>query len=212
MTTRQTEESLRETFLTDLTGIFKVSGLRKSFFKKWPTILPIILSVVICATSFILNIDQLSWLKEFRTLMVDFLPGILGFTIAGYSLMVGFIQAGMLDRITEPSKENKFSLYQLMSSAFAINILIQAFALIVAYSVHLIIFIDENKNIKLNFPNWYMLSINYIGLLVLSYWFFISLFMTIQIVINIFSFSQLHHYFVNKAKLDSSEKGAERDK
>lgn len=203
--TKQTKENLRETFLTDLVGIFKIAGYRKSFFASWTTIAPIFLSLLSCILSLYLGISTLKFLVELKSLMLNFLPGILGFTIAGYSLMVGFIQAGVLDKITEPAKDSKFSLYQIMSSAFAMNIIFQAIALIIAYFVHFIVFIDENKKRGVCLPDSYVFIVNLLGLLILSYWFFISLLMVIQIVINIFSFSQLHHYFVNKAKLDEND-------
>ena len=43
----------------------------------------------------------------------------MGFTVAGYSFMIGLIHVGMINKITEPlSKENKFSLYQKSSATF----------------------------------------------------------------------------------------------
>jgi hypothetical protein len=112
----------------------------------------------------------------------------------------------MINKITEPlSKENKFSLYQKSSATFAANIIIQAISLVFAYLFHLFIFFDVNKNLKIDNKDIYVTLINLVALLSISYLFVISLLMIIQVIINIFNFSQLHHYFVNKGKIEGSE-------
>lgn len=203
--TRQTKENIQATFLTGLSGIFKIVGYKKIFFSYWLTILPVIISVISVLLSLMLHLDPLNFLLELKNVMIDFLPGILGFTIAGFALMVGFIQSGMLDKITEPIRDSKFSLYQKMSATFATNVILQAMALIIAYIVHFISYFDSNKKIDYNIPGALAETANYLGILLLSYWFFISLFLVIQIIINIFGFSQLHHYFINKAKIEAEE-------
>jgi hypothetical protein len=206
MTTKQTKESLSETFLLGLTGIFKITGFKKIFFTSWVTITPIFIAVLGLLICFIGGLDTYLFVVEVKSQMIGFLPGILGFTIAGYSLMVGFIQAGMLDTITEPMKDSKFSLYQSMSATFASNVLLQALALILAYFVHFIIYYDEATKISLKIPAQLSSIFNAFALLLLLYWFWLSVFMVVQIVLNIFGFSQLHHYFINKNKVEAKEK------
>jgi hypothetical protein len=203
MLTKHTSETLRDTFITGLSAVFKIAGYKKTFFSVWVTIWPIYISVAGCIIFLTFGIDLYKGIIELKSLMLNFLPGILGFTIAGYSLMVGFIQAGMLDKITEPSRDSNFSLYQKMSSTFAVNVILQAIALIIAYFVHFFVFIDMESKLRIDTSIWVKFTVNIIGFLFLAYWFFISLFMVIQIVLNIFSFSQLHHYFVNKQKVDA---------
>lgn len=206
MITKHTTDTLKETFITGLSAVFKIAGYKKTFFSVWFTKAPIYISVVAAIILYFFKIDFYIGIVELKTQMIAFLPGILGFTIAGYSLMVGFIQAGMLDKITEPSKDTNFSLYQKMSSTFAVNVILQAIALIIAYTVHFVIFIDTNRKLTFIIPSCLICVANILGFILLTYWFFISLFMVIQIVLNIFSFSQLHHYFVNKQKVDSQTK------
>lgn len=203
MITKHTTDTLRETFITGLPAVFKIAGYKKTFFSVWVTKIPIYICIISSIFFYFFNLDFYEGIKELKTQMLNFLPGILGFTIAGYSLMVGFIQAGMLDKISEPINESKFSLYQKMSSTFAVNVILQAIALIIAYIVHFVIFIDTKLGIVLYLPSDLINIINILSFALLTYWFPISLLMVIQVVLNIFSFSQLHHYFVNKQKVDS---------
>lgn len=206
METEQTNENLDKTFITGFSALFKIAEFEKSFFSSWASVLPIISAIIILVFSLFLNVDSYKLIVEIKGLIINFLPGILGFTLAGYSLMVAFIQAGMLNEITEPSKDSKFSLYQKMSSTFAINVILQALSLVLAYFVHFLIYFDANRKEKFIYQECYLKFINTIGLLVIVYAFFISLFMIIQIVLNIFTFSQLHHYFINKEKIAAKEK------
>lgn len=200
--TKHTTDTLRETFITGISAVFKIAGYKKSFFSVWTTKLPIYISIITVIIFYFFDIDYYEGILELKTQMLSFLPGILGFTIAGYALVIGFIHGGMLTRITEPSKDTRFSLYQKMSATFAVNIIFQGFALIIAYLVHFVMFIDA-KQILLTPPLCVIIILNVLCFIILTYWFLISLFMIIQIVLNIFSFSQLHHYFVNKQKVDS---------
>lgn len=202
MTTKHSADTIRETFILGLPAVFKVAGYKKSFFSVWLTKLPIYISAIAILIFFCLDINYYYGIVEIKNLMINFLPGILGFSVAGYALMVGFIHGDMLDKITEPSSDTNFSTYQKMSATFAVNIILQGIALIIAYFAHFVIFIDTNGKNLLTVSNSLINIGNAVSLTFLVYWFFISLFMVIQIVLNIFSFSQLHHYFVNKRKVD----------
>jgi hypothetical protein len=202
MQTKQTLENLRETFKTDFFSLFHIAGWRKSFFSTWSNIIPVIIALLILLVTDRLGLKNYDLVVEVKNLMIGFLPGILGFTVAGYSLMVGFIQAGVLNQITEPMESSKYSLYQKMSATFAINIILQAIALIIAYTIHMVVFIDNKTPEKIIASEKILSVVNGVTLFLVFYWFVISLFLVVQIVVNIFGFSQLHHYFVSKEKID----------
>jgi hypothetical protein len=185
-----------------MSAVFKIAGYKKTFFSVWITKLPIYISAIGAVIFYLLDVDYYQGIIELKNLMINFLPGILGFTVAGYALMVGFIHGEMLDKITEPSQDNDFSTYQKMSAIFAVNIILQGLALILAFLTHFVIFVDLNREVSFALPSQLVHVFNIIGFTILTYWFFVSLLMVIQIVLNIFSFSQLHHYFVNKRKVD----------
>jgi len=197
-------KTIKETTIFGFNSIFKIVGIKKVLFSNWINILPLVSAFFIVILCFILNIDFYISVIEVDKLMINFLPGILGFTVAGYSFMIGLIHAGMINKITEPISEKfKFSLYQKASATFAANIIIQAVSLVFAYIIHLFIFFDINKNLKIDLNLTGVLLINLFALLSISYFFVISLLMIIQVIINIFNFSQLHHYFVNKEKIEN---------
>lgn len=202
--TNQNYDIIKETTIFGFNSIFKIVGKKKKIFSYWINIVSIIFACIIVISCILFKINPYIILIEIKNLMIDFLPGILGFTVAGYSFMIGLIHVGMINKITEPfNKENNFSLYQKSSATFAANIIIQAVSLVIAYLFHFFIFFDKNENLNINLIDIYITLINLFALLLISYLFAISLLMVIQVIINIFNFSQLHHYFVNKEKLDN---------
>jgi hypothetical protein len=202
--TNQNYDIIKETTIFGFNSIFKIVGIRKVLLSNWINIVPLVSAFLIVILCLLLKIDPYIVLIEIKDLMLNLLPGILGFTVAGYSFMIGLIHAGMINKITEPfNNESNFSLYQKSSATFAANIIIQAVSLVIAYSFHLFIFFDKNENLNINLKDTYITLINLFALLSISYLFTISLLMVIQVIINIFNFSQLHHYFVNKEKLEN---------
>jgi hypothetical protein len=208
MSTQHTLETLKETSILGFKGILKILGYKKIFFSTWVELVSLFLSIAICAICFIFKVNYYDILVDFKTIMINFLPTIIGFTLAGYSLVVGFVQAGMLNKITEPTKKDidNFSLYQKMSAGFGMNIILQTVALVIAFLVHFIIFIDDKNYTFTIDDELYIAIINFIGVFIISYCFFLSLFLTIQTVLNIFGFSQLHQYLINKEKINTEDK------
>lgn len=203
MTTKYTYDNINDNFVTGLKGIFSIIGIGKVLFSKL-NIITTTLTIIFVFIVGMFNIDKYELIGEIKSLMINFLPNILGFTIAGYTLVVGFIQGGMLNKISEPMKDSKYSLYQNMSANFAINVIFQGFALIFAFFIRFVIYFDDELNI--DFGSCYYCIVNNVGLLLITYWFLISLLLIIQIIINIFDFSQLHHYYINKEKLEQQNK------
>jgi hypothetical protein len=206
METNQTIDNIQETTIFGLKGIFRISNFFKTFFKKAVSYSSLIIASIMFLLALFFKIDAYTLLCELKTVIINFLPGILGFTIAGYALIVGFVQNNMLNKITEKKKDSEFSLYQEMSSVFALNVILQGISLVFAFFIHFIVYFDTHSKKTFHLPIWYINIVNWVGMFLLSWFFIISCFLIIQIVVNIFNFSQLHHYIVNKEKIDQNQK------
>lgn len=176
--------------------IFKILTFKEIFISNWYVRIPIFLSIGFGLMSILCNINSYLLIIEIKDIMLSFLPSILGFTLAGYVLIVGFLQTDLLKFITRKYLSPNYSIYQETSAIFAINIILQSIALVFGYLFHFIIFIGDLKNTLI--ASSLATFINFIGLIIISYWFLISISMIFQIIVNIFNFSQLHQYFLNK--------------
>ena len=93
METKQTIDNIKETFILGFPGILKISGVSNNLWKFKVSRYSILTSIILPVLAIICKLDIVSLINEIQVQMIVFLPCILGFTIAGYSLVVGFVQS-----------------------------------------------------------------------------------------------------------------------
>lgn len=211
MESQQTEENIEITTKFGIDTILKIV-FRNKLFKSHAFRYSILFALFFFSLIILFKQNPIYYIIEIKTQCISFIPGILGFTLSAYALLVGFSQTEMLLKITEPlEEENKnskvakkehYSLYQIMSSTFAINVIVQALALALAYIVHFVSILCIRTNITSFFQNGVIDVTNYLTLFLMLYAIWISIFLVVQSVVNIFNFSQLHQFYVNKEKLN----------
>lgn len=210
MGSQQTEENIEITTKFGIDTILKIV-FRNKLFKSHAFGYSVLFTVFFFSLIILFKQNPVYYIIEIKTQCISFIPGILGFTLSAYALLVGFSQTEMLLKITEPLKEEnknskvvkgQYSLYQIMSSTFAINVIVQALALALAYFVHFVSILSIRTNITSFFHNGVICATNYLTLFLMLYAIWISIFLVVQSVVNIFNFSQLHQFYVNKEKLN----------
>jgi len=209
METNQTLDNIKKTYLLGFRGIIRIAAFKKNYLFSKAGLIILTISILSSIILFYLKVDLFLILVELKNVMIQFLPNILGFTIAGYSLVVGFVQSNMLNLITEKVTDSDFSIYQKMSAIFATNIVLQCISLFVAFGFHFIGYVDKDLGYLLNDFACFRISVNLVGTFILTYFFLLSLFITAKIIENIFNFSQLHQYVVNKEKLKNNNSNNE---
>ncbi|RAW01087.1 hypothetical protein [Pseudochryseolinea flava] len=122
--------------------------------------------------------------------IVEIMPDILGFNLGAYVLLIGLNSQSILDKITIAQKNSDFSLFQKMSSVFAVSILIQAIALIYGYGAQTVIEIGSDVKVTFLFAKW----VNIVSFIGLAFFSFFSVVTIPQIIFNIFQFGQMLHY------------------
>jgi len=162
--------------------------------------LPLIITslIVVCFCVF----DKVD--KEIISTVVDLvlsiIPSLLGFVLSGYALLIGF---GNIEVIAKkPQQKNgetseKPTLYQKVSTVFAVGLIMQIFLLVFTFVLKLILKIDLPC---MNGVNWVCDVINYSVFAVLVFGLIYVTVMIKDLVVNIFNFSQVQHFFINKQK------------
>lgn len=204
MTTEHTKESIKKSHTVGFKGLFAVASGKSLFFSGVNKI-ALCIAVLACALGLILNISQYEIISEVTNTLLSFLPGILGFTIAGFTLMVGFLQSDLIDGITERVGDSIYTLYQHIVSRFAMSVLVQSIALIIAYTFHFFMWYENKSTLVL--PLSLERIINITAVFIIWYGFLLSVFIVCQVIINIFDFSQLHHFVIVKKKANLDKKG-----
>src|SRR5688572_18787831 len=94
----------------------------------------IILTLVINIFVFVIGSSFMSNIEFFSDKMTSIMPNILGFNLGGYVLLIGLNSQSILDEITEPIGDNKYSLFQKKSAVFAFSIIIQAASILLGFT------------------------------------------------------------------------------
>jgi len=189
---------IKELHEVGFSGIIKILKI-KGTFKKFPFYGSLILSVLIVALISSFHAEILySYLQITAEILVAFFPSLLGFSLGGYALVVGFSN---VDLIKKGSSIEKHSLYQILNAIFSLSIIFQVFTTILCLSVNWFIKVNfsvlVNNNIE-TFNN----SINAVVLFFLLFGSIYSLCLTPYVVTNLFTLSQLNNLHLTVEQID----------
>ena len=105
-------------------GIQKIL-FKRGTLKKLPFIFSLILSLLFISFLLIFDFPKLyDHLKVTSELILSFFPNLLGFSLGGYALVVGFSNLELIKRAT---KVDGHSIYQILNAIFALCIIFQVF-------------------------------------------------------------------------------------
>ena len=204
--TKHTTESIKAGMAVGFKGIFTIAEFGRRPLKPVTFRWAVGGWIVFSLSTFVLGVPIYDLIVDMVNQLIVWIPCILGFTIGGYSFLIGFVQPGLMQKISEPREGSKFTFFQTASASFASNLVLQGIALIVAFVVHYAIYLDTKRTLKFQLNPCAVSGINFIVYLLVGLCFAIALAVVIQLIVNVFNFSQLHHYNTNKEKLDAKEK------
>lgn len=201
--------SNKELNITDLhefgfSGIIKILRI-KGTFKKFPFYGSILFSFFITVLICILDSDKLyPYLYETTGILIAFFPSLLGFSLGGYALVVGFSN---VDLIKKGSETKKHSLYQILNAIFSLSIIFQVFTTILCFGVYWFIKVDLDSLIPV-YCRFMGTALNALILFLLLFGSIYSLCLTPYVVTNLFTLSQLNnlHLTIENLKDESKNK------
>lgn len=179
-------------------GGFQNGLIKSGYF--WFSLITSILGIILFYL--IDGIDAFSMIVHLNEKILSILPNIIGFNIGAYALIIGFGQKNIIDQMSIKLDDSKYTLFQHMGATFAFSVLIQSFTIMVSFFLEL--FIESFQ--KLNLCNLSISTINGLNGFIFYMLLFLSIYSVVlipKIVLNVFGFSQLYHYY-NKYT-DSSE-------
>ena len=128
-------------------------------------------------------------IEDISSTVLSAFPSLLGFSLAGYALIIGTINIGVMRRMSEPRESmGNLSFFQFVSSVFALSVLIQCVTLLVAFIIHVVL--------KQEWEMLFGLSSNWVNIPVYGILLFLvleSLVLLGNMVVNIFSYGQSVH-------------------
>lgn len=176
--------------------------IKHGTFKKLPFFLCLLISLTMSIILLASNSNTFNVLRISADIIKSVFPGLLGFSLGGYAIAVGFSNTDLIKESTGTTKHN---IYQILSAIFALSIFVQAITTIVGVIIYWCV--NVNINSALHVPISFLLS-QIINSIILFFLFFTSLYSLVLIpyvVINLFTLSQLNslYYTVEKLKADN---------
>ncbi|MBR8534440.1 hypothetical protein KDU71_02625 [Carboxylicivirga sediminis] len=142
----------------------------------------------------VFGFESYELIVSIKELLLSTFPSILGFNIGAYALVIGFGDKSVLDKIRAAKGTNNFSLFQTIGGTFAMSVLIQATTFGIAFILH--IFIRSFGSVNLFDLSQHGINMaNNFTAFILLFFSIYSVALIPKIVLNVFSFSQLFHYF-----------------
>ena len=174
--------------LRGLLAIYPTNKLKRGI--KWP----LLTTAVVGGAMLLLgkNSAQQS-LDDIAVLVVSILPNLLGFLLGGYTILIGFGNVDLLKSATKIYPESGISLFQTLSSIFAITILVQSLTLILGLVAHFGLQIEVGRQGPLAWFYHAVPVLDGISFLTLMFALFYSVFALRDMVLNIFGFAQMYH-------------------
>lgn len=165
-------------------------------------VLPALLTLIICGYLLMSGESSQEFLKEVVDSTVSVLPNLLGFLLGGYTILIGFGDKELLKSTTTIVKGRSISLFQMLSSIFALTIFIQALALGIALVMHftLLIHLKPGDGVM----NFFFKAAPYVNGTALPLVLFLLLYSVLSLrdmVMNVFGFAQQYHLSLTKDRL-----------
>lgn len=178
-------------------GLFFILKKRGTL-TKWPLLLSVAVSFLLSIFLYIFSENKMyDIIVKTSDLLVTVFPGLLGFSLGGYAIVVGFSNTQL---IKESSRVDRASIYQLLNSIFSLSLLIQVFTIIFSFLIDWLIKSDiANAIIHTNVATNSV--INAVCIFLLLFGSLYSLALTPYIIINLFTLSQINNLFFTKEKI-----------
>lgn len=176
-----------------INGIFNKYTIKK-LLKSKATICGLTVSILLCIAIFLLidSDEYYEILTDVTNMALSLFPNLLGFCIGGYALIIGASNIDILRKLSKPLGDyEELSIFQILSSVFAMSLVIQCLTLFAAYIVHIVIAMELEALTELS---GVIVNMSFI-FLILAFT-CMSILLLYYTIINIFNFGQIVHFSV----------------
>ncbi|MBL7912642.1 MAG: hypothetical protein JNJ41_16390 [Bacteroidia bacterium] len=190
-------------------GIFIIYNY-KTFIKTFPFIVSVIAMLAYLLLTYFFKLNHYENLKYFIEKFISIFPNLLGFSLGGFAIIVGFGNTAFLKRIAELTEKNEYSMYEKLNAIFAFNLLFQIATILFTLFFDFTLFLSSQIAIDLSARSVAVVNVTAICfLLLLGTW---TLLVIPYLISNIFIFGESHHFILrNEAEKEKGTKDKAQD-
>jgi len=184
------DQSARVKKLLSIKGIFIIYH-PKNFVRTFPFVAALLIAIIYAVFTLVYHLDQEKILAYILEKYLNVFPNMLGFSLGGYAIIVGFGNTNFLKRIALSADENEFSMFETLSAIFAFNLISQAVVLLTALFFDFLYFVNRTFNFGIDKGMAEVVNCVAVSTLIfLGTW---TLFVIPYLISNIFIFGEAHH-------------------
>lgn len=201
---RALEKQIRQQHTMGLKGLVLIYPKDK-FLKG--AFLPAVVTLCICLLVRSNGVGMQAFLQEIVESTISILPNLLGFLLGGYTILIGFGNTNLLKANTRLVQNRSISLFQMLSSIFALTIYLQAIALTIAVVAHFTLKVPLKPHLGLTSYLYEIAPI--VNGTIVPFLLFLLLYSVLSLkdtVINVFGFAQQYHLVLTEERMGDEQK------
>lgn len=161
-----------------------------------PFIISLSFSILLFILSFFSKKELLDIINFWTNQILTIFPNLLGFNLGGYALIIGFGNTELVQSLTQKKPEKKTSVFQKLSGIFGFTLLLQSITFSISFIFNFIIELGFETSNKMIY-----VGTNSIAILILSFLGLWGLLILPSLIVNVFTFGQMHHLYLTKKRL-----------
>ncbi len=166
---------------------FKIYPIRKNLKKSRLFRIAIVICFIFSFFSFYSS-NSLELLVKIIDLNLSIIPNVLGFALGGYAMLIGGFSDSVLNKLVKVKPED-YNTFQKTSATFGVALLVMCFSLILNYLIKWLIYTEITLHLKVAMV--IASGVNIFAIFIVNVISIYSILLTINVVKNIFAFSQL---------------------
>jgi hypothetical protein len=170
------------------------------------SLLPLFFTIVVSIILIIAEVKAEVFLKEIVDSSLSVLPNLLGFLLGGYTILIGFGDVNLLKSTTTIVQGRFISLFQMLSSIFALTIYLQSLTLGIAIVAHFTLMLPMDSFYKISNKLHYLTEgINIVTIPSVLFLLFYSVLSLRDMVMNVFGFAQQYHLSLTQQRMTDEQ-------
>ncbi|MBO2009154.1 hypothetical protein [Hymenobacter negativus] len=179
----------------------------------WGSVLPAIVTIIVFGLIVVTGVNIDDFLKRTVDTSVSILPNLLGFLLGGYTILIGFGNASLLKSATHIIEGRRISLFQMLSTIFALTIYLQSITLAAAVIAQFTLSIPLSAGTGfVGMLHDAVPTINKVSVVVFLFLLFYSILSLKDTVVNVFNFAQRYHYTLTEERLSDEYEARKKGK
>nr|WP_294858674.1 hypothetical protein [uncultured Fluviicola sp.] len=196
---------VKEIYKGNFKQLFKIADGKKSWFIKSYFYISLGVTILVTILTFFSSLDKKEIIEKILELNIPFFGGLIGFSLSGFILVSTLGDEGMIRKVSNIQinkilnrEKNAYSYMQKVTSKYALIVILQFSFLMIFLVIYLVTLLELKTTVE-NLR----ITANMLGIFLIVFFTIYGTFLTLQLIINIFTISQSRNLSFLTEELES---------